>query len=250
MLIGLSVRNAKRQSREYRLYFITLACSVSFIYAFNTLIFSDLIADLPDLEILPYMIIAASILIVLIMGWIIGYMTNYMLKRRSRDLSIYMLSGISNRSISTLVLFENILIGAIAFVLGLPVGIFLSQLLDAIIANMFKTTYRLTFSFSLYAAGLSLIYFFFMLLYAVRKNRKWIRKASLYDLLNYDRQTEKAILSKDKSSAVVFTLSILAACVGSMLLYTTPLGNGYDVLIGLVCRILSEYIVLFCYMVC
>lgn len=238
MLIGLSARNAKRQSREYLLYFITLACSVSFIYAFNTLIFSDLIADLPDLEILPYMIIVTSILIVLIMGWIIGYMTNYMLKRRSRELSIYMLSGISNRSISTLVLFENILIGAIAFVLGLPVGIFLSQLLDAIIANMFKTTYRLTFSFSLYAAGLSLIYFFFMLLYAIRKNRKWIRKASLYDLLNYDRQTEKAMLSKGKSSAVVFTLSILAACVGSMLLYTTPLGNGYDVLIGLVCLIL------------
>ena len=50
MLIGLSVRNAKRQSREYLLYFITLACSVSFIYAFNTLIFSDLITDLPDLE--------------------------------------------------------------------------------------------------------------------------------------------------------------------------------------------------------
>ena len=124
MLIGLSVRNAKRQSREYLLYFITLACSVSFIYAFNTLIFSDLITDLPDLEILPYMIIVASILIVLIMGWIIGYMTNYMLKRRSRELSIYMLSGISNRSISTLVLFENFLIGTIAFVLGLPVGFF------------------------------------------------------------------------------------------------------------------------------
>ena len=43
MLKELSIRNAKRQSKDYLLYFITLACTVSFMYAFNSLIFSDIV---------------------------------------------------------------------------------------------------------------------------------------------------------------------------------------------------------------
>lgn len=55
MLRQLSLRNAKRQSKEYSLYFITLACTVSFMYAFNTLIFSDIIQAFSGAEVLPYM---------------------------------------------------------------------------------------------------------------------------------------------------------------------------------------------------
>lgn len=83
MLKELSVRNAKRQSKEYLLYFITLACTVSFMYAFHSLIFSDIMKAFPSIGVLPYMITAASLLIVLIMGWMIGYMTKYMLKKRT-----------------------------------------------------------------------------------------------------------------------------------------------------------------------
>ncbi len=72
MLKELSVRNAKRQFKDYSLYFITLSCTVSFMYAFNSLIYSDIIAAFPSIEVLPYMIIAVSVLIVLIMGWIVA----------------------------------------------------------------------------------------------------------------------------------------------------------------------------------
>ena len=46
MLNKLSFRNAKRQFKEYILYFVTLACTVSIMYAFNTLIFSDVVKEL------------------------------------------------------------------------------------------------------------------------------------------------------------------------------------------------------------
>ena len=70
MLKELSIRNAKRQSKDYLLYFITLACTVSFMYAFNSLIFSDIVKAFPSIGVLPYMIIVASLLIVLITGWV------------------------------------------------------------------------------------------------------------------------------------------------------------------------------------
>ena len=166
MLKELSIRNAKRQSKDYLLYFITLACTVSFMYAFNSLIFSDIVKAFPSIGVLPYMIIVASLLIVLIMGWIVGYMTKYILKKRSRELSIYMISGIPNRSICRLIFYENALIGIFAFAIGLPVGILFSQLLEAVLSSMFGMIYVLRWNFSFNATALTCLYFLAMLFYA------------------------------------------------------------------------------------
>ncbi|MCI8895958.1 MAG: hypothetical protein HFI41_15215 [Lachnospiraceae bacterium] len=102
MLRRLSWRNAKRQLKEYALFFVTLTCAVAALYAFHALIFSKTAKALPDLELLPYLIAASSLLIVLILGWVVSYMMSYMLKRRSREFSIYMVCGIPNRKISAL----------------------------------------------------------------------------------------------------------------------------------------------------
>lgn len=238
MLRELSIRNVKRQSKDYRLYFITLICTAAFMYAFNALIFSDSIKILSGLEILPFLIVAASLLIVLVMGWIISYMTNYMLKKRSRELSIYMMAGITNRAVGTLVFYENALTGALAFLLGLPLGMLLAQLLEAVLLHMLGLAYSLRFPFQPLCAGLTLLYFVAMLLYSLGKNRRWIRRVKLYDLLCHDRQNEKILLSGGAPAAGVFCLSVLLGCAGLALMYAQPLGNGYDALCGFICLML------------
>ena len=117
MLMKLSLRNARRQFTEYALFFVALTCAVASMYAFNALIFSDTVKALPDMELLPFLIVVASLLIILIMGWIISYMINYMLKKRSREFSVYMVSGIPNEKIRRLIFYENSLIGLLAFVM-------------------------------------------------------------------------------------------------------------------------------------
>ena len=57
MLMKLSLRNAKRQFNEYALFFVTLTCAVASMYAFNALIFSDTVKALPDMELLPYLLL-------------------------------------------------------------------------------------------------------------------------------------------------------------------------------------------------
>ena len=235
MLRQLSLRNAKRQAKEYSLYFITLVCTVSFMYAFNTLLFSDIIKTFSSAEVLPYMIVAASLLIVLVMGWIVGYMTTFILKKRSRELSIYMLSGIPKRSVSRLISYENVLIGAFSFALGLPIGILLSQILESVVDHMFRMNYIFSFNFSWNATGITLLYFLAILLHAIRKNRKWVRRISVHDLLLLDRQNEKALASGNASATLIFILSILSGCAGAYLITALPLGEGYDILIGIIC---------------
>lgn len=238
MLKELSIRNAKRQSKDYLLYFITLTCTVSFMYAFNSMIFSDIVKAFPSIGVLPCMITVASLLIVLIMGWMIGYMTKYILKKRSRELCIYMISGIPNHSIGRLIFYENSLIGIFAFVFGILIGTLFSQLLETIISSMFGMAYVLRFRFSLHAAVLTGLYFGAMILLAIRKNNKWISRATPYDLLYYERQNEKRLLHNGGSATILFLVCVLTGCMGIFLMCTEPLGNGYDVLMGVVCLVL------------
>lgn len=231
----LSLCNAKRQFNEYALFFVTLTCAVAFMYAFNALIFSDTVKALPDMELLPYLIVASSLLIILIMGWIISYMINYMLKKRSREFSVYMVSGIPNGKISRLIFYENSLIGLLAFVPGVLLGMLFSQILEAVLLNMFGLPYTLHFSFSPSTVGLTLLYFAVMLLYSIRKNGKWIRRVQLRDMLYYDRQNEKPPVSGGASAILIFCLSTLSGCAGFLLIVlidVQPIGKGYDILIG------------------
>ena len=78
-LYKLSWRNARRQARDYLVYFVTIVMAAALIYAFNGLVFSREIADLSEkLASLPLMIVLASAAAVLITGWLVSYTTGFM----------------------------------------------------------------------------------------------------------------------------------------------------------------------------
>ncbi|WP_027291955.1 FtsX-like permease family protein [Robinsoniella sp. KNHs210] len=238
MLKQLSIRNAKRQAREYMIYFITITCTVSFMYGFNALIFSDIVASLPELEILFYMIITISLLIVFILGWLVHYMTNFMLKKRSKELSTYMILGISNKNISKLFFKENFLICGVAFVCGTLFGYLISEILKIIILNLFGIDYQFSISFSIPAIALTGLYFLMIFIFALWKNGRSIRKMKLYDLLYYEKRNENTSLEKTGWMAVVFVISLVFGAGGIGLFMYMPLGKGYDVLLGMVLIVL------------
>ncbi|HJC25362.1 MAG TPA: FtsX-like permease family protein [Candidatus Eisenbergiella merdavium] len=238
MLMRLSVRNARRQSRDYFLFFFTLVCVVSLLYAFCALIFSESVKALPGLEVLPYMLLCATLLIILIMGWIVGSMMNDMLKKRSRELCIYLLTGVPARSVVRLVFLEHVLIGSVVLITGLPFGFLLSQLLEAVVARMFAMDYRLRFSLSWKAAGVTLLSFLLILLYAFRRNGRWLRRASLRELLDWNRRNEQMLLRSGSFCVPVFFLSLLSGLAGIFFLSIMPLGKGLDVLAGVMCLVL------------
>ncbi len=232
MLSKLSLRNARRAFGEYALFFVTLSCCVSAIYAFNSLIFSDTVKALPDLEILPWLIIASSLLVILIMGWIIGYMISYMLRKRSREFSIYMICGIQARRIAALLLRENVLIGILAFVAGILPGMLLSQILEAALLRLFGMPFCLHVPFFLPALGLTLVYFWGMLLYGMRKSIRWIRRVQPCELLRQDQSNEKPPVSDSGRAVTLLFLSLLSCLAGFGFIWIQPLGKGYDVLAG------------------
>ena len=67
-LRDLSWRNARRQARDYLVYFVTIVIATALMYAFNGLVFSREIAELSaKLSSLPLVIVLASVAVVLIL---------------------------------------------------------------------------------------------------------------------------------------------------------------------------------------
>ena len=63
-LSKLSARNARRQARDYLVYFVTVVMAAALLYSFNALIFSQEIATLArGMDTLPLMIGLASVVV-------------------------------------------------------------------------------------------------------------------------------------------------------------------------------------------
>ena len=94
-LSSLSMRNAKRQARDYLVYFVTIIITAALIYAFNGLVFSQEMRVLSKMmSTMPLIIVLASLVVVCIISWLVQYTTNFMLSRRSRELGTYILIGL------------------------------------------------------------------------------------------------------------------------------------------------------------
>ena len=86
MLNKLAFRNAKRSMKDYLVYLITMMAVAAMMFAFNSLIFSkDIQAMCSEAMILGAMLGLVTFFIVLIVAWLINYMTIFMLEKRNRE---------------------------------------------------------------------------------------------------------------------------------------------------------------------
>ncbi|ODR33472.1 hypothetical protein BEI60_25530 [Eisenbergiella tayi] len=238
-LSKLSLRNARRQARDYLVYFVTIVMSAALIYAFNGLVFSQEIRRLSAaLEVMPLIIVLASIVVVCIIGWLVQYTISFMLTRRGRELGTYILTGLENSQVARLFFLENLAVGGIALLLGTILGNLIFQALRAVMLTLFRAPYTFRFSFSLNAVLLTIFYFALVYLFALFRSRRRIRTMKICDLIYSDRQNEKELLKKSRSRRKIFVISIISGLIGTILLLLRSLPLG---ILGSACIIVFLY---------
>ena len=218
-LSELSLRNAKRQARDYLVYFVTVVMAAALLYSFNGLVFSQEIITLSKgISVLPLMIVLASVVVVCVFGWLVAYATRFMLLRRGRELGLYLLIGLENRQLARLFFLENLAVGGCALVLGTALGGLLYQAFRAIVLALFGQPYAFSFGFSLPALGLTVLYFALIYLFALRRSRKYIRRANIHDLIYVDRANEGMVIQTGNVRRWMFSFSIVLGVAGTCLL--------------------------------
>lgn len=247
MLGKLSFRNAKRQAKDYCIYFITVIISVALMFSFNSIATSNDISDLSSYMVaFSKAISGISILIVLVMAWLINYCMRFMLEKRSKEFGTYQILGIEKKSISNIFTLENIMIGGIAFIIGIALGIFLYQIFTSIIMNLFNQPYQIEISFSIKAVGMTAIYFFGIFALVLLNCRRKIKKTKVYDLLYANKKNENNMIKNTKGNVILFTLSI-ALLVGAILINNNEFANasnmvGRNIFIAIIMLIVGIYL--------
>ncbi len=239
MLFKLSLRNIRKSLRDYAIYFFTLFIGVSVFYVFNAISGQAAalrISQSADfiIELLDIAISATSVAVAGVLGLLIVYASRFLMKRRSKEFALYMMLGMSKWDISAIILAETVIIGIGSLILGLLTGIGLSQLMSAVVANLFEadmTSYK--FSISSDAVLKTIVYFAVMYLVVMVFNTFVITKMKLIDLIQSGRKSEQV---KAKNPVVCIVMFLIAVAMLAFAYYKV----GWDA------RNLNKYLMIAC----
>lgn len=215
MLCKLSLKNIKKSIKDYAIYFFTLILGVAIFYVFNALGSQTVMMDVSSsteelIELMMTVLSGVSVFVSFILGFLIIYASRFLMKRRNKEFGVYLTLGMSKRKISLILFFETLFIGIISLVVGLGIGIILSQLMSLVVANMFEADLtKFAFVFSSSSCIKTIIYFGIMYLFVMIFNTYSVSKCKLIDLLNGAKTSEKIKLKNPILCIIIFIISCL-----------------------------------------
>lgn len=221
----LIFKNVHKNLRDYLIYFLTLMFSVSLFYAFNSISDQPAFSEMGMTRTLLYnqlgiLLSALSVLIAIVLAFLIIYANQFLLKRRKKELGIYMMLGMKKGRISRIFAGETFCVGVIALAVGLLLGFILSQGVSLIALKLFAIEldkYQLVFSMGAFRQTVicfALIFFLVMLF-----NVWSVSSVQLIDLLTASRKNERLKNENRVLPALMFLLSILCIGIAGVLFY-------------------------------
>lgn len=130
------------------------------------------------------------------------------MKRRNKEFGIYLTLGMSKRKIATILFIETLLIGLISLIVGLGIGVILSQFMSLLVANMFEANLtNFQFVFSPEACIKSLTYFGIMYLIVMFLSTYNVSRCKLIDLIHGNKKSEKVKLKNPLLCIIVFIIA-------------------------------------------
>lgn len=227
MLCKLSFKNIRKSFKDYTIYFFTLILGVSIFYVFNAIESQTVMLNVTSstqkiIELMNYLMNFVSVFVSFILGFLIIYASRFLIKRRNKEFGIYLILGMGKRKISKILLFETIFIGLISLFVGLALGIFASQFMSLLVANMFEADLtNFEFIFSSSACVKTLIYFGIIYVVVAFFNVISISKCKLIDLFHSGKTQEEV---KIKNSAVCTLIFIVASILLGIAYYLVSAG--------------------------
>lgn len=209
MLGKLAFRNMKRSAGDYLVYTLTMTVVTALMYAFNSLIFQNVIETSEMAIMMKAMLGMATVFIVLIVAWLINYMVHFMLEKRSAEFGIYMLLGMKKKMISRLYMRENILLGTLSFIVGVPLGILFQQVLLAVMSAMVYMEYKIQISFNIWTILMTVLCYGGCYLLALISCKRKFRRMNISSLMNAKRKNEEIKEKHESVKRILFPLSVL-----------------------------------------
>ncbi|MEO2076103.1 MAG: ABC transporter permease [Bacillus sp. (in: firmicutes)] len=243
-LYSLASKNIKKSLRQYLIYLNSMIISISIYFTFVSLEYNNqLLGATVTLGKMESAFRVASIVLMLFSAIFIWYSNSFFTRKRKKEIGLYSLFGMSKRKIGQLLFCENLIIGSIALVFGISIGILLSKLFMMIIFKLMNFSLEVTFIISSQALVHTIIVFYIIIVIASIHGYRVIYRYSLAELFKADRKGER------RGNTTVITSSLALVCIGlGYLLVLNPEGirlidnTGIRILASVLFLIMGSYL--------
>ena len=214
MYSKIAFKNVKKSFKDYTIYFLTLTLAVCIFYSFNSIETQKAMMEINSVsegyvKTLSIMISCVSVFVAFILGSLILYANNFLIKKRNKEMGIYMTLGMSKYKISMILIMETLIVGVLSLVSGLIIGLVVSQGLSVLVVKLFDVKMSgYAFIISTPAIGKTILYFGIMFIFVMIFNSFVISKYKIIDLLTVGRKTEEAKFKNPFVYLLSFVLSI------------------------------------------
>ena len=216
----LIIRNVLRNIQTYSIYFFSLTLIYSLLYAFNALPNHPVMTSLSGskkmlttimtqyMGIVSYMVVGAVI-------FLIVYSTNFVLKRRQKELGLYATLGMKKCHIMGVVFCETLFINLLALVVGFLFGLMILIPVSSLASDFFMGNYfGRKFFWDNYSVELLVVCYLVTSLIIGALDVLSFRKQKIISLIQ-DNEKKRTIISKahGKWQIFLFTISTILFCV-------------------------------------
>lgn len=209
MLCKLAWGNVRRAGKDYLVYLLTLTLAVTVFYAFNTIsVQADLVLEEEGMpELLGSIMLGLTVFLAVVMGFLMVYANNFIMKRRKKEFGLYQVLGMSRGQVSRVMAMETAIVSGGALALGIVLGVGFSQIMTFFTASLFKTQIRdFHFFFSPQAFFTTVGCLVAIFLVTLVFNLGVVRRAKIIDLMSAGRKNEAIKTRNPIVSAAIFIL--------------------------------------------
>ncbi|TFB19585.1 ABC transporter permease [Filobacillus milosensis] len=189
----LIFRNLKKNLSNYYLYVFALIFSVAIYFAFVTLQYDPSMDARKGTVRGEAVVKVGSILLVAIVGIFLIYANNIFIKRRSSEIGLFQLIGMTKGRIIKILGIENFIIYFTSLALGILVGFSISKLIVMIVFKITGVEAVANLRFSPEALIQTLLVFIGIYLFIMLTNYVFIKKQSILALFNVRSSTETKV---------------------------------------------------------
>lgn len=213
MLCKLAWGNVRRAGRDYLVYLLTLTLGVTVFYAFNTISMQVDVAGIDEkglAQVMGSMLGDLTYFLAGVMAFLMVYANNFIMKRRKKEFGLYQVLGMGRGRVATIMALETVIVSVVAFVVGIVLGVGLSQLMTFFTASLFKTQIaNFHFFFSVHAFNLTLACMLVMFVLTLLLNLRAVRRTKLIELMGAERRNESIKTRNPWIAIAIFAVGVV-----------------------------------------
>ncbi|TWE03865.1 bacitracin transport system permease protein [Peribacillus frigoritolerans] len=210
----LILRNLKKNLKNYYLYVFALVFSASLYFAFVTLQYDPSLDEAEGTVKGAASIKAASILLVAIVSIFLLYANSIFIKRRSKEIGLFQLIGMTKNRIFRILSVENLILYFCSVFLGIFVGFAASKLIIMILFKIMGVEAIATLNFSFQPLVQTLLVFSAIYLFIMLMNYAFIKRQTILSLFRVTSMTEGKVKKVSMLEMILGIFGIIMIIAG------------------------------------